>query len=475
MDDKENYFMEVSSMSKNTVLSKAKLPVAIIGAGPVGLAAAAHLVTRGESFVLFDTGNSVGASVLKWAHVRLFSQWEYNIDKAARQLLTSHGWIAPNHSEISTGLEMVENYFRPFAELPEIKPFINLNTKVTAVSRKGLNKVKTHGRDDLPFVLHVEKNGERFLVEAKAVIDASGTWTSPNPIISEGVWTSEEQSLSKQVFYGIPDVLGKHKNRYSGKKVLVVGSGHSAINTLLELGELKGQKQETEIVWVLRKSRLEDVYGGRDQDQLAARGELGTRIQKLVKSGKVKVMTPFHIHELKKDGEKIQVIGSLNSELAHIDAIDEIVSNTGSRPDFSFLREVRVIADPGLESVLELAPLIDPNVHSCGTVRPHGENELRQPEKDFYIVGSKSYGRAPTFLMATGYEQVRSVVAALVGDREAAERVELELPETGVCSIKSSSCCEPEKSETMVVKSDEVSSCCSPITKPVASTSSCCS
>jgi thioredoxin reductase len=461
-------------MTENTVQSKAKLPVAIIGAGPVGLAAAAHLVTRGESFVLFDAGNAVGASVLKWAHVRLFSQWEFNIDKAARQLLTSHGWIAPNHSELPTGLEMVENYFKPFAELPEIKPFIYLNTKVTAVSRKGINKVKTMGRDDLPFVLHAQKNGERFLVEAKAIIDASGTWTSPNPVISEGVWTTEEQNLSKQVFYGIPNVLGKHKNRYSGKKVLVVGSGHSAINTLLELGELKERVQETEIVWVLRKSRLEDVYGGREQDQLVARGELGTRIQKLVESGKVKVMTPFHIQELKKDGEKIQVVGSLNSELAQIDAIDEIISNTGSRPDFSFLRELRVIADPGLESVPQLAPLIDPNVHSCGTVRPHGENELRQPEKDFYIVGSKSYGRAPTFLMATGYEQVRSVVAALVGDREAAERVELELPETGVCSTRSSSCCEPEESEVMVVKSDEVSSCCSP-TKPVASTSSCCS
>ncbi|CAN7204333.1 NAD(P)-binding domain-containing protein [Paenibacillus sp. LjRoot153] len=462
-------------MSENTVLSKAKLPVAIIGAGPVGLAAAAHLVTRGESFVLFDAGKSVGASVLQWAHVRLFSQWEYNIDKAARQLLTSHGWIAPDNSSLPTGLEMIERYFKPFAELPEINPFIHLNAKVTAVSRKGLNKVKTQGRDDLPFVLHVEKNGERFLVEAKAVIDASGTWTSPNPILSEGVWTFEEQSVSKQVFYGIPEVLGEHKERYSGKKVLVVGSGHSAINTLLELGELKGQVQETEIVWVLRKSRLEDVYGGREKDQLAARGELGTRIQNLVESGKVKVITPFHIQELKKDGEKIQVVGSLNSELAQIDAIDEIVANTGSRPDFSFLREVRVIADPGLESVLELAPLIDPNVHSCGTVRPHGENELRQPEKDFYIVGSKSYGRAPTFLMATGYEQVRSVVAALVGDREAAERVELELPETGVCSIQSSSCCEPEKSEATVLKTDEVSSCCSPSTKPVVSTSSCCS
>nr|WP_312880002.1 NAD(P)-binding protein [Paenibacillus phytorum] len=106
-------------MSENTVQSKAKLPVAIIGAGPVGLAAAAHLVTRGESFVLFDAGNAVGASVLKWAHVRLFSQWKFNVDKAARQLLTSHGWIAPNHSELPTGFEMVENYFKPFAELPE--------------------------------------------------------------------------------------------------------------------------------------------------------------------------------------------------------------------------------------------------------------------------------------------------------------------------------------------------------------------
>jgi hypothetical protein len=193
-----------------------------------------------------------------------------------------NGWSAPNNSDIPTGLEMVEKYFMPFAELPEIKPFIHLNAIVTAVSRKGINKVKTHGRGDIPFLLHVEKKGVHLMVEAKAVIDASGTWTNPNPVISEGVWTTEEKSLSKQIFYGIPDVLGEHKDRYSGKKVLVVGSGHSAINTLLELGELKGQVQETEIVWVLRKPRLEDFYGGREQDQLAARGELGTRIQKLV-------------------------------------------------------------------------------------------------------------------------------------------------------------------------------------------------
>lgn len=428
-------------MNEKTALSKAELPVAIIGAGPVGLAAAAHLITRGESFVLFDAGNEVGASVLKWAHVRLFSPWEYNIDKAARKLLMSSGWVAPNDADSPTGSELVKNYLKPLAELPEIKPFIHLYAKVIDVSRKGLNKVKTDGRDDLPFVLHVKKNGEHLKFEAKAVIDASGTWTNPNPVISEGVWTKEELSLSNQTVYGIPDILGKHKDRYSGKKVLVVGSGHSAIQTLLELGELKEYVEETEIIWVLRKSRLEDVYGGQEQDQLAARGELGTRIQKLVESGKVQLITPCHIQQLKKDGDHIQVVGTLQGELIQIDTIDEIISNTGSRPDLSFLREIRVNADPALESVMELAPLIDPNVHSCGTVRPHGEKELRQPEKDFYIVGSKSYGRAPTFLMATGYEQVRSVVSALVGDRHSADRVELELPETGVCSVQRNSCC----------------------------------
>jgi hypothetical protein len=257
--------------------------------------------------------------------------------------------------------------------------------------------------------------------------------------------------------------------------VLVVGSGHSAINTLLELGVLKDQVQETEIVWVLRKSTLKDVYGGQEQDQLAARGELGTRIEKLVESGKVKVLTPFYISDLTNNDGGIQVTGSFENELISIDGIDEIVSNTGSRPDLSFLREVRVITDPSLESTVELAPLIDPNVHSCGTVRPHGENDLRQPEKNFYIVGSKSYGRAPTFLMATGYEQVRSVAAALVGDYAAAERVELELPETGVCSIQTNYCCNSEQSNQSLIEPEVVSSCCSPTTKPVVSKSSCCS
>jgi hypothetical protein len=91
---------------------------------------------------------------------------------------------------------------------------------------------------------------------------------------------------------------------------------------------------------------------------------------------------------------------------------------------------------------VKLGPLIDPEFHSCGTVPPHGAALLAHPDEDFYIVGMKSYGRAPTFLLATGYEQVRSVAAALAGDQEAADTVQLELPETGVCSSDAGTSCD---------------------------------
>src|SRR5438132_12238402 len=114
--------------------------------------------------------------------------------------------------------------------------------------------------------------------------------------------------------------------------------------------------------------------------------------------------------------------------------IDEIVCATGFRPDLVLTRELRLDLDPAVEAPSALAPLIDPNVHSCGSVPPHGAEELKHPESDFYTVGMKSYGRAPTFLLLTGYEQVRSVVAAIAGDWESARDVQLVLPETGVWS-----------------------------------------
>jgi hypothetical protein len=128
------------------------------------------------------------------------------------------------------------------------------------------------------------------------------------------------------------------------------------------------------------------------------------------------------------------MVALLDTEGREVGPVDEIVAVTGFRPDLAMLGELRLDLDPAVESPRALAPLIDPNLHSCGTVPPHGADELRHPEPGLFVVGMKSYGRAPTFLMLTGYEQVRSVVAELTGDLAEARRVELTLPATGVCS-----------------------------------------
>jgi thioredoxin reductase len=432
-------------MSACTCGSERTLPVAVIGAGPIGLAAASHLLVRGESVLVFEAGVSVGANIRQWQHVRMFSSWQYNVDNAARQLLQANGWMAPPNDELPTGRDLLEKYLLPLSELPEMKSAIHLNAKVIGVARKNFDKLKTANRENQPFTLFVEENGRVQTYHARAVIDASGNWTNPNPVLSMGVWTPSERALRERIFYGIPNVLGEHRSRYAGKRVLVVGSGHSAINALLDLAELKAEVPETEIVWVLRKAHVSEAYGGEDRDGLPARGELGVRIRRLVESERITVLTPFYIQEIGQEKGTIFVRGTMSGEDMTVSGIDEVIAATGSRPDLSFLSEIRLSLDPALESVAALGPLIDPNIHSCGTVRPHGEKELRQPEKDFYIVGIKSYGRAPTFLLATGYEQVRSVVAGLVGDWQAAEEVHLELPETGVCKVGGpNGCCGPE-------------------------------
>lgn len=433
------------------------LPVAIVGGGPAGLAAAAHLTLRNIPFLLFEAGKTVVSNIRSWEHVSVFSPWRYNIDKAARQLLELSGWIAPDEEGLPTGKQLYEDYFKPLADLPVLKSFIHTNSRVMAIGRKNMDKMKSWGREEWPFILqvHHKDKGVRFY-ETKAVIDASGTWNSPNPIGSGGVFAPGEMENSDKILYGIPDVLGKLKERYKNKSIAVVGGGHSAINTIIELDKLKDDYPNTTIHWILRRKNIRAVYGGQEKDALEARGALGIKIEQLVNDDRVSVYTPFQVQEIRNHNGQLALIGYQNDKLQALPGIDEIISNTGSRPDFSFLREIRLRIDSSLESSAAIAELIDPNIHSCGTVRPHGEKELRHDDEGFYIVGSKSYGRAPTFLMATGYEQVRSVVAAIAGDMEAARKVELDLPETGVCSSDAGiACCGNEAPEK-----ETASACC---------------
>ncbi|MEZ4863552.1 MAG: NAD(P)-binding domain-containing protein [Caldilineaceae bacterium] len=410
------------------------LPVAVIGAGPVGLAAAAHLVQRGETPLVFEAGAEIAANIRTWGHVQLFSPWRWCMDKAAVALLAAEGWQPPDLDKLPTGHELIDEYLLPLAQTSALHSQIHLNARVMAVSRRRLDKMKDAGRDDAPFVVQVQINGdeERFLV--RAVIDASGTWATPNPIGADGLWAPGEAANGAHVAYGIPAVLGQARQRYAGKRVAVVGGGHSAINAILELTDLHQAYPATHVTWILRKAHVAATYGGLADDQLPGRGLLGMRIKELVDAGAVEVVTPFFTTRLEQIGEQVRLLGDMpEGERAIV--VDEVIGATGSRPDLSFLRELRLDLDPSVEAPSRIAPLIDPNLHSCGSVPPHGEKELRHPECGFYMVGMKSYGRAPTFLLATGYEQVRSVVAALVGDWEAAADVQLELPETGVCGV----------------------------------------
>jgi thioredoxin reductase len=418
--------------------------VAIIGAGPVGLAAAAHVLERGLRPIVLEGGDNVGHSVRQWGHVQLFSPWEYNIDRAAGRLLASTGWNSPDPRQYPTGAELVERYLEPLARKTGLADHIHTSSRVTDISRAGFDKLKTKGREAAPFEIRYQNGEGPNVVKADTIIDASGTWHSPNPAGANGLPAIGETEAAGHIAYGMPDVLGRDRARYAGKIVAVLGAGHSAIGTLTDLARLASEVPETQPIWLLRGSDPARAFGGGANDKLVARGELGAAFAALVTAGRIRVESEFRVANIAADGPRLTVAagtGSCDRQLS----VDELIVATGFRPDLNFVRELRIQLDPAIECPVALAPLIDPNEHSCGTVRPHGARELAQDEPGFYFAGMKSYGRAPTFLMLTGYEQVRSIAAEIAGDHTAARRVELVLPETGVCSRSAapnaSQCC----------------------------------
>ncbi|MET0828893.1 MAG: NAD(P)-binding domain-containing protein [Microbacterium sp.] len=421
----------------------ATLPVAIIGAGPIGLAAAAHLLERGVDFVILEAGDQAAASVRAWGHTRLFSPWKHLVDAASCRLLEAQGWALPDPERAPTGTELVEEYVAPLAALEPIASRLRLGVEVLGVTREGMDRTRTRARFATPFALRIRAaDGTIEDIAARAVIDASGTYRSPNSLSSGGLELLGMTEIADRVTAALPDVLGRDRAVFAGRHTTVVGAGHSAANTLLGLVELARQEPRTSVTWLIRNAQAVRVSSSAD-DELADRARLGSRVDRAVAEGRVTVLDGFEIVRGRRTGDTVELIGHRHGEVVtHV--TDVIVNATGFRPDLDMLREIRLELDDIVEAPKRLAPLIDPNVHSCGTVEPHGFRELAHPEKGFFVVGMKSYGRAPTFLLATGYEQVRSVTAWLAGDTASAASVELVLPATGVCSTDASDgggCC----------------------------------
>ncbi|MFD9428898.1 MULTISPECIES: NAD(P)-binding domain-containing protein [unclassified Streptomyces] len=409
------------------------LPVVVIGAGPAGLAAAAHLVERGITPLVLEAGPTPAAAVREWSHVRLFSTWAELTDPAAEKLLAPTGWTRPDAGTYPSGGDWADLYLQPLSDALGDK--VRTNTTVTGVSRAGRDRLVDADREAQPFVVHfttADATEER--VFARAVIDASGTWATPSPAGGSGLAALGEKSAADRITYRVPDLNDPQvRARYAGKRTAVIGSGASAFTALAYLADLAKSDDGTGThgVWILRRGISGSTFGGGEADQLPARGALGLAAKAAVDNGHADAVTGFRTEAIERDSDGRLIL--VGEDGRRLDPVDEAIVLTGFRPDLAFLGELRLGLDERLQAPTGLAPLIDPNQHSCGSVYPHGHRELSHPEPGIYLVGMKSYGRAPTFLAMTGYEQVRSVAAAIAGDIESADRVELTLPETGVC------------------------------------------
>lgn len=406
------------------------LPVAVVGAGPIGLAAAAHLRTRGVHHVVLEAGDGPGAAVTEWGHVRLFSPWRELVDPVARELLLQQGWEPPHPDRYPTGARWVEDYLGPLADL--LAPAVRYGTRVTAVTRHGRDRLVSSGRDRSSFTLHLRTAAGAEHLQVRAVIDASGTWGTPNPLGGDGVAALGERENADRIGYRVPDLdRPSERSRFAGRHVVVAGTGASAKGALLALTALAETEPGTTVTWLVRRNRVGAAFAGSGQDELPQRGALGQLAQAAVERGPVTTRTGFRTAEVRRRADGLLDLVAFDGQV--VEGVDQVVALTGFRPDLGWTDELRLDLDPVLQAPRTLAPLIDPNEHSCGTVYPHGVAELTQPEIGYYPVGMKSYGRATSFLALTGFEQTRSVVAALAGDHEAAARVELTLPDTGVC------------------------------------------
>jgi thioredoxin reductase len=399
--------------------------LAVIGAGPIGLETAFAALDAGLDVHVFERGE-VASHPLAWGHVRMFTPWRMNLGPATRAHLERSGWTAPPEGECPIGRELAERALQPAAALPEIRARIHPHSQVTHVSRRGALKadlLASPERRERPFRLLVRDHGgrENFL-HAFALVDASGTYAQPNWAGDGGIPARGELYLAPQMSYHLDDVLGLRRERYAGRRVMVIGGGLSAATVVCDLVKLAAESPGTSVLWATSQAagRLfalvpDDPLAGRVSLMKEARALIGGASPAVTHVGEAWV-EDFEFNSATHRYRVRLRIG----EQARIEEVDQVIVNCGFGPDNSIYRELQVHECYASRAPMKLAAALlaasGDGTDDCLQVPAMGADTLASPEPLLYILGSKSYGRGSNFLLETGYRQVADVVQKLAAD-----------------------------------------------------------
>lgn len=400
-----------------TSASTDKIPrIAILGAGPTGLDAALAAAEAGLPFTVYEQAAAPAGHVCSWGHVRLFSPWDLNVSPRMARALGAAGREVPVGDSCPTGAELVQRVLAPVAGLPVVAPHLRLATRVVAVGRKGLLKHEEIASDERaarPFRLLVrDAAGERF-EEADVVLDCTGTWGQPNRLGDGGLPAPGETELDAEIVRHPPDLTAR-RDAWAGRRVLLVGGGHSAQTAALDLAALAAESPETRVTWLLRS--LPDG-GDPEADPLPERGRLEAEARRLAEGAspalQVRLGTVERLARTDGGGVAVSVGGpDGGGELI----ADRVLALTGYVGDHGMHRQLQVHQCYATEGPMKLAAALlgaGGDGGDCLQQESHGADTLVNPEPGFFLLGVKSYGRNNTFLMRVGWQQVDEVFGLL--------------------------------------------------------------